>query len=314
MAASGSVNFSPTRNDIIKGALRLCLAVAQGEEPEADEVVEASQALNMMAKELQADGLKLWKIDEGAVFMAADTSSYSLGPTGDHATLNYVTTNLAAAVAESGTALTVDSITGISASDNIGIELDDGTLHWDTVDGSPSGSAVALTTGVASAAADGNRLFTYTTKIVRPIRIMDARLKVNAGNEIPFTEWMSRDEYYDLPLKSSDGSPLQGYYDPQLVNGVLHIWPQAENVRDVVLFTFAREIEDFDAASDTPDFPPEWMAALKFGLAVEIGPEYDVPLDRLAWLARERDRKFAFLDAADIEEASIRFEPTTGES
>ena len=312
MATSGSVNYARTRDDIIKRSMRLIGAIEAGEAPTAAETKDAAEALEVMVKEWQADGAHLWAVDEGVLFLTKGDGEYSVGPSGDHASAAYVTSTLSAASAASDTTLTVTSITGVAASDNIGVVLDSGKMHWTTVSGAPSGTTITLAAGVATAAASGNRFFTYTTIINRPLRIVDARLKIDDGNEIPFSDMLSRDAYYDFPLKTSPGKPTQGYYDPQLTNGLFSVFPAPDDSGDVILFTWLRSIEDFDSASNNPDFPQEWLGVLGYGLAVEIGPEYDVPLDRLAWLKGMAAEKKAALLAWDAEPVSVTFEPDLG--
>lgn len=79
MATSNSTNFSTTRDDIIKGALRLCGALSLGETPSTDQVTEASDALNMLVKAWQADGMALWARSEYTLPLTLDTKSYSIG-------------------------------------------------------------------------------------------------------------------------------------------------------------------------------------------------------------------------------------------
>lgn len=79
MATSSSTNFSVTRDDIIKGALRLCGALAVGETPSADQVTEASEALNMLVKAWQADGMALWARGEYTLPLTLSTQSYNIG-------------------------------------------------------------------------------------------------------------------------------------------------------------------------------------------------------------------------------------------
>jgi hypothetical protein len=55
----------------------------------------------------------------------------------------------------------VDSITGITNGDNIGVELDDGTMHWTTVNGAPSGTVITLTAVLPSATAIDNRVYAH---------------------------------------------------------------------------------------------------------------------------------------------------------
>ena len=308
MATSGSVDFNRTRDQIIEGAMRLVEAIASGETPAADETADAADALNQMVKAWQAQGIHLWTMTEGTLFLTKGTAKYTLGPSGDHATTSYAETTLSAAASNTDTTLTVTSITGMTASDNIGIVKDDGTFHWTTISGSPSGSTVTLATAIDGAAASGNTLYTYTSKIDRPLKIIDARREDSNQQEIPFSDILTRDEYFDLPDKTTTGLSHQGYYDPQLTNGVLYLWPAPSSIDDIINFTFTRPLEDFDAATDNPDFPQEWISALKFNLAVEIAPEYGVTIEKqlnLKGMAKDKLDQVLGFDT----EVSVYFAP-----
>ena len=78
MSTSNSTNFSITRDQLISGALRIAGAIAQGETPTATQVTEAAEALNMLVKAMQADGMPLWAIKKYAVTLTA-TSDYTIG-------------------------------------------------------------------------------------------------------------------------------------------------------------------------------------------------------------------------------------------
>lgn len=308
MASSGSVDFNRTRDQIIEGALRLVEVIASGETPANDEIQDASDALNQMVKAWQAQGIHLWTMTEGTLFLTQGTAKYTLGPSGDHATSSYVETTLSAAASASDATLTVTSITGMTASDNVGIVKDDGTFHWTTISGSPSGLTVTLATVIDGAAASGNTVYTYTSKIDRPLKIIDARREDSNQQEVPFSDILTRDEYFDLPNKTASGLSSQGYYDPQLTNGVFYLWPSPSSIDDIINFTFARPFEDFDAASDNPDFPQEWLSVLKFNLAVEIAPEYGVSIEKqlnLKGMAKDKLDQVLGFDT----EASVYFTP-----
>jgi hypothetical protein len=79
MPTSGSTNFSTNRDSLIAGALRLCGAIAQGETPSATLVNESAEALNMLVKALQADGMPLWALKQYSVPLTAATASYRIG-------------------------------------------------------------------------------------------------------------------------------------------------------------------------------------------------------------------------------------------
>lgn len=79
MSTSNSTNFSTDRNTLIAGALRLAGAISQGETPNATLISESSEALNMLVKALQADGMPLWAIKESTIPLTLSTATYRIG-------------------------------------------------------------------------------------------------------------------------------------------------------------------------------------------------------------------------------------------
>ena len=107
----------------------------------------------------------------------------------------------------------------------------------------------------------------------RPLRILDMQFSQTSG-DIPMNE-MSRQEYYELSLKSSAGTPTNFYYDPQLTTGILFVWPTLDSsTSGSFKFTYARSVEDFDTSTDDADFPQEWLLAMIYGLAVILSDEF----------------------------------------
>jgi hypothetical protein len=276
MTTSGSTDFTQTRNDIIHGALRLIGAIAVGETPSADDIATSAEALNIMIKAWQIDGPYLWTQAEGTIFCAKGVPVYSI-PSVYAAPADYVGTELAVAGVLSAGTITVDDDTGISNGDHIGILLNDGTMQWTTVNGVPVANVVTLTAVLTGAAAITNAVYAYTAGISRPLRVHNIRHLDLSDNEIIFAyggEPMAKSDYLRLPTKLATGTPIQGYYDPQLGTGLLYLWPAPSDATHRINFTYERQLEDFDVLSNTPDFPQEWIAALKWNLAIEIWPEY----------------------------------------
>lgn len=79
MTTSNSTDFSVSRDDIIKRALRLIGVVAQGETPTADQTTEAAFALNSLVKAWQADGMPLWALKSYNVPLTVGVSAYPIG-------------------------------------------------------------------------------------------------------------------------------------------------------------------------------------------------------------------------------------------
>ena len=79
MATSGSTNLSTSRDQIITRALRIIGAIGQGATPSANAITEGAEALNDLVKEMQTDGMPLWKITTVAPFPLTATEQYSIG-------------------------------------------------------------------------------------------------------------------------------------------------------------------------------------------------------------------------------------------
>lgn len=307
MALSGSTDFTVNRDQIIDGAIRLLGGAANFKIETALARTEAAQAFNMLIKSLQAEGIGLWKRTEAALFLAKDGYSYSIGPTGDHATASYVKTEVATAGSSGDSSLVLDTISGISDGDYAGIELDDGSLQWTTIGGDPVTATIALDDVLTDDVAVDNHVYTYTTKLVRPVEILEMRLHRADGGE-PEVEILSMSDYLNHYDKTTPGTISQVYYDPQLTNGVLKTWQACDDVQNWLMFTARIPFDDLDASTNNVDFPVMWLRPLKYLLAADIGPEYNVELELLHILrATARDAKLELM-AHDIEKTSVFIE------
>lgn len=271
MATSGTVTYSVTEADIIKDALIEIGYLDPDETPTANDIVTARRKLNLIVKQWTsqldfAPGLKMWTRRRAYLFLQDGQVSYSLGPSGDHATETYVTTTLSTAEATSSTSLGLTSFTGMSASDNIGIVLDDGSIHWTTISGTP-GSTTTIATGLASGASAGNRVFTYTTKMRRPFELVTAVRRDTDGNDSPVDVNMGLQEYEAIYSKTSEGSPSRLYFEAQRTNAKVYLDCAPEDTTEVIRMVYLSYIEDFSAQTNDAEFPSEWYRALCLQLA-----------------------------------------------
>lgn len=313
MSTSGTATFGRNRDQIIRAALRKISVIESGETPDADMVTEAAEALNVMVKHWQSTGIHIWRTQEATLFPQVSQVSYVISSTSaDHATTSYTETALASAAINGATTITVDSVTGIASTYKIGIQVDDGTLHWTTVNGAPSGSVVTLTAGLNDSAALGNRVLIYQTDLVRPLKVLSARLyNFTSEIETPLTE-MDRIEYQELPNKANSGSVNSFYYDRRggaTNSGLLYLWQAPSSVDDAVKMTVARPIEDFSAAANDPDLPVEWLRALEWGLADELADEYDVPEPKRTRIERRAAQYLGEVSWWEKEITTIEFVP-----
>ena len=213
----------------------------------------------------------------------------------------------------SDTTIEMDSTTGMAASDTIGIVLDDDTIHWTTIVSVDSATQVTITSGLASAAAADNNVYTYTTALGKPLRIHSVRRATGVGNnetQIPMLE-LSRDDYFSLPTKAQNGLPTHYYYNPDLNNGTLYVWPRPNDPELYMRMTFERELEDMDAASNNFDFPDEWLETLTYQLAVRLAPAFGRD-QKLAVIGPIADDLLENIKSWDAETTSIQLIPDRG--
>jgi len=304
MASSGSYDYFQTGTVIITEALELIGVAGVGQTISAEDQATCLRTLNAMTKALQAEGIGLWKNVEAFLFPSYLGYAYDIGPTGDHCSVNAYKTEIATAASSGASTITVDSDDSITNGDYIGVELDDKTVQWTTVNGVPAADVVTLTAALTDDVAVNNHVYNYTTKTQRPTEIIEAR-KVSSQNYETPLRIISRDEYMRFSNKTSAASVTEIYYNPLLGNGKMLTWPACTNVQEYIKFTARIPIEDFDVATDDPDFPQEWLLALAWSLAVLIAPKFGKQLDQI-FLATAAGTMQSAKDF-DHENASIYF-------
>ncbi len=308
MALSGSYEFTLNRNELIYSALRVLSALEEGETPTAAQIEDAAQALNLMILSWQNDEIGLWLEQRATLFLVKGQQEYKLGPSGDHATLTPIRTALATPASRGTTAITVTAGSPLREADQIGVYLSSGSLQWTTINGAPVDNVVQLAEPLREAALLDAPVYAYTAKIQRPLEIFEARLRYEDGNEHPiFMD--SRQDYVNLTIKSETGEPVQGYYDPQLTNGLFYSWPTADDEREQIVFSMKARFQDFDTATDNAQFPDQWLNALRWKLAEELIAEYDVPADRKQFIVAKAQMEYDKAKRFDVEFTGLRFEP-----
>lgn len=274
MATSGSTNFTVNCDEMIAASLRYIGVLGTGETPTADQSTETRQAMNMMLKLWFADGLNIYLRKRATLFLQNDTNTYSLGPSGDHATDSYSSTTISTAEASGQTVLSVASTTGMTAAAYIGIQQDDGTVHWSTISSTGAGPTVTIAVALTAAAAAGNKVYWYTTKMSRPIAIVQAFIRDgNIDYECRETEY---GDYWRIYDKTTNSRPTKYNYDPQPTNGVLRINYEPTDVTETMELIYHRPIEDLDAGTNDIDVPPEYLEPIKVGTAARVAPEYGI--------------------------------------
>jgi len=269
MATSGTVSFKVNRDTLIKDALIDAGLIAIVETPEDDLMAFASRKLNLMLKTWMTE-VNLWKIRPLVLILQKDQSDYTIGPTGDHASELVIKSTLTVTAATSATSLSL-STTGMTVGDNIGIVLDTGYTHWTTIATIPSSINLTISSGLTSQATSGNTVFSYTTKVIRPLAIWDLIRKDKNDNDIP-VNYISRTEYSMFSRKTTTGTPSNISFQPTLTNDKLKVYPAPSVSTDRLVAEAQYPVEDLTASNHDFDCPQEWLLPIQLNLAVLLTP------------------------------------------
>jgi hypothetical protein len=275
--SSGSVNFSINRDEIIKASLRKIGVLSRGVTPSAEDISEGSQALNLIVKQWMgsadfAPGLKVWTRKRGTIFPELNENEYTLGPNGDHATSSYTQTTISANEAIGQTTISLTSTTGMANSDYIGIRCNDGSIHWSTVTSFVANTSALIASALTVAADAGNTVYYYTTKLLMPLSILSLRRKTTSNSETSLNPMLVT-EYEEIGDKTINGTPTRYLYESGKTDGLLKLDVGISDTTEVFPITFLRTVEDFDSASDTPDYPQVWYRPLVLQLGIDLAPE-----------------------------------------
>jgi hypothetical protein len=276
---SGSVDFNQTRNEIVTDALVLLGAFEEGETPNAEALQGGIRQLERMVKHWQGQGIHLWSRREATLFVVPSTASYELGPSSTfHAAEDneIIRTTLSGDEASGQTVLSITSSTDMAAADKVGIVLDDDTLHWTTIVTVDSSTQITITVALASAAASGNKVYTYTNDLARPLRIIDVRRRDETNDQDTPIIVQSHEEYFRLPNKTNEGETNIVYYHPEHRNGrgTVYLWPVPETVDRTIRLSCVLPLQDFDDAGNNADLPTEWLDTIVWNLAKRLLPSY----------------------------------------
>ncbi len=222
MTTSNSYDFTLTRNELVAGALRLLGVIPEGGTPTSDQYSTGSEALNLLLKSWETEGLPIWAVKTQTVTLVDGTTSYSIG-------------------------------------------------------------------------------LSQTVNVAKPLRIYQAYLHDTSTNiDVPMVR-LSQEEYNRLGNKTSEGFPVNYYFENLRTTGNIYFFPTPDSTAasaKTVVITYQAPFQDFDASTDEPDVPQELMRALKFNLAADLAWDYGYPI---------KDRQLLMLKAAELKEEAFGF-------
>ena len=217
--------------------------------------------------------------DSGLTFAVTGTDENGVAQTesitGPNTTTVYSANAYKTITAITSTGAETGDITIGQVGDRIGVELTSGDMQWSYI-GNALSTTTTLIDALTGAAAIDNHVYVYSDRVQRPLDIIEAR-RVDQNDMEISCEIVGRTDYMGLPNKTNEGKTTLLFYDPQLSNGKIYLWPEPDSVKDRIYMSLKRPVQDFDSATDTADFPQEWYAALCWNLALWAGPKFGKP-------------------------------------
>lgn len=133
---------------------------------------------------------------------------------------------------------------------------------------------------------------------------------------------ITRDRYNEYGDKTTQGDVNQVWYNPpgalagtaypgeQQGTIVVYQTPSADVATNVTLnFTGQVSFEDFDAATDVPDFPSYWFNAISWLLAADLAYEDGIPFTERSMIAKRAQEKKDLALSFGTEEGSMFLQP-----
>ena len=279
MATSGQYGFYVTRDDIVREAL-LNLKKIDGIDPiESTLMNDCVRKLNLLVKQWQgradfAPGLKVWTRKVGHLFLRSTVGGYTLNNSAVGWAYDPVQTLTTATLAAAATTVPVQSISGMTAGDHVGVILDTGDIFWTTI-ASFGTLTINLSSGLPSSSTVGNVVYTYTSTPQFPLIIETATLRDVHYTDTPLNI-LQRKDYDFLPNKAdplNTGDPTAILYETNINYGTLYTdIASANDMSKHIVLTFMETVQDIVNNTDTPYYPQEWYRPLCWALAKECGP------------------------------------------
>lgn len=289
MATSGTYNYSRTAGQLIQAAYEDLGVITPGATVSAGDSAMALDRLNMLVKQWQgnsdlAPGLKIHTRQRITLFLEKGRQSYLVGPASSDArsSTQYGRTTLSAAEAASQTTLSITSNTDtttypgttvtMTAGDIVGIELNDGTIQWTTISGTPT-TTMDVSVALTGPAAAGNYVYWFTSRAQRFPLIESAVLRDENLNDSWISVYTDVREYeIGVADKYADGQPTAILVEPLRIATRVTCDSQPTNITSQIVMTVLYPAENYDATTDDIAFPQEWFAAISWELAFRLSP------------------------------------------
>lgn len=134
----------------------------------------------------------------------------------------------------------------------------------------------------------------------------------NTPTEVPMSR-LNRDDYNSLPNKTSSGTPLQYYFDRQISQPIINVWPSPNSSFEQVVVFRHRQIQDVGSLTNTIEVPQRWHPAIMKNLAANLAWELPgVDPQRIQLLKVEADQATYEVEMEERDNSPIYLYPAIG--
>jgi hypothetical protein len=323
MSTSGSVDFTVTRNEIIRDALLDCNGIEENESLGTTQLSDAARRLNMFVKRINARKPIWGKIDY-TIPLYDGKQSYTIGLGGNK------NVNRPRRLDKEGRRVATGStnenpIEIVSRTEYMGQpnktttgevtmfyydgQLTLGVLYvWPTSQTSSTSLSDGSTDNWTVSGTATEYYYTGADITAEPSYVFIN----NSGTMVEMTKGTAGSlTQYEYAWGDNDALGADTLYvwsatDPDTTSGSVKVLT-ASNPSKIIV-TANRPLEDFDGAADNPDFPQEAYEMLVDNLAYILSFQYSTPQRRMELKAKAGQSTNAYL-ADDIEEANMKVQP-----
>jgi len=291
--------------DLITRAMKDIGALAAGEVPTADEAQDGFDMMNDMLDQWSNENMMVFYKTEIIFPVVQNQIQYTIGPGGQ--------VGSAFTGSISGTTLTVAANSVTKGAITIGQTLSGSGIAAGTkIVGFNSGAGGNVNEGGTYTVSKSQTVASTTISgyYQRPLTIESAFVRVTTtSNGVPIygggldypVAVFALEQYEMIGLKSLNGPwPKAVYYQPSEQLGTIYVWPNPAQ-GEMHLFAYT-QFQAFSNLTDTLQFPPGYVNAIRFNLAERLMPMFG----KVNQLAMAKIEALAAAGKATIKRTNMR--------
>lgn len=292
---SGTSTFTVSRNELIEASLRVIGVLNKSQTVSPDDIVDCSQALDLLIKDLQSQGIRLWKTDEVTLPLTTGISEYVIGENGG------VVSSITVTAGGSGYGAPTITITGGGGSGATATPVvSSGVVTSITVTNGGSGYTSRPVVTVVGGGGTGALALANLNGIfaIKPLMVLTA-FNRTSGNDVTLTE-LASNQYWTLGSKISSGIPHSFWIDWRLDDMAVRLYnvPDSSTLYELH-FIVKTSLQDTNISSQNVDVPREWLRTIKWMLADEISLEYGCSPEIITLVSDKAAKAFETVNAWD---------------